>query len=98
MRFSVIAAAVELLANIYSAHYLLILFVDQQTVSIARVLLERYASTEAIRLENMIQYVLARLFEYRLRHTFQPYPSQGLDKVGDGVFFLKTLKLKCLDT
>lgn len=42
VRFSVIAAAVELLDNIYSAHYLLILFVDQQTVSLARVLLERY--------------------------------------------------------
>jgi hypothetical protein len=53
-------------------------------MSHARVL---FLSTEAIRLENMIQYVLARLFEYRLRHTFQPYPTQGLDKVGDGVFF-----------
>jgi hypothetical protein len=35
----------------------------------------------------MIQYVLARLFEYRLRHTFEPYPTQGLNKVGDGGIF-----------
>jgi hypothetical protein len=41
--FSVIAAAaVWPLANIYSVHYLLILFLDQQTVSLARVLPEIY--------------------------------------------------------